>query len=181
MNAELPAAGQTTPALRVVTNKASMGDASLTVAEAIRRFKVSERTVRRNLSEGKYEGAHQVAGPKGELWLIPVTSLERIHATKERPASKPASIPSPDHSELVAELRSRIDVMQALIDVQSATVAAAQAALTEGAEREREKAAELAALIERAARAEGAVVELRRQVVELTAEADKPRKRWWRR
>lgn len=50
----------------------------LTISEAVQRYEVSRKTVRRRLAEGAIEGARQRPGDHGPEWVFPAASLEAL-------------------------------------------------------------------------------------------------------
>lgn len=50
----------------------------LTISEAVQRYEVSRKTVRRRLAEGAIDGARQRPGDHGPEWIFPSASLEAL-------------------------------------------------------------------------------------------------------
>ena len=70
----LPEAGQSTPSQR---GQADVGTA-LPLAEAADRLGVSVKTAYRKVRAGDYPGAYKVPGPSGDMWVVPVATIEQL-------------------------------------------------------------------------------------------------------
>ena len=121
---ELPAVGQTTPAQRLPNADAGHGT-TLTVKQAAARLGVHQQTLRRWLWAGKVPGAHLATSGKGEMWQIPVASLEALAAEAKQAAPSQRVVEAGEAEQLrqrVAELEARNQLLQALADERDRTI-----------------------------------------------------------
>lgn len=176
MTEELPAAGETFTPLQRPRTVESPGTVS--VPEAVERWKVSERTLRRRLMGGEIAGAHKVPGAKGEEWRIPAAALDSLgyERTDAGAPDEPATVaPAPEVSELLHELRADREAWR--------TLAADTRRELMAAESDR-RAAEVARLevVAEAARLEERVAAVERERDRLAEELEEARKRrrWFR-
>jgi Fic family protein len=93
---------------------------NLTVEEASTLFKVSERTLRRQLSAGQIAGAVQ----RDRRWLIPRASIANLYELKEpaAPAVPPptqSNEPEPQVIELITQLLGRETKAQAQLEAKT--------------------------------------------------------------
>lgn len=70
----LPEAGHSTPGQR---GQADIGTA-LPLIEAAARLGVSVKTAYRKVRAGDYPGAYKVPGPSGDMWVVPVATIEQL-------------------------------------------------------------------------------------------------------
>jgi hypothetical protein len=166
---ELPKVGDTSPPAWRPTATESPGTVSM--AEAVELWQVSERTLRRRLGAGEIPGAHKVPTSKGEEWRIPADALDSLGYARTAPPVEvaPALPDGLDLGELLQELRADRQAWRDLAKESRLELTAAEtdrvAAHTKAARLEVELEAEKA-------RADALAVEL--------AEARKPRRRWGR-
>jgi hypothetical protein len=92
---------------------------ALTISQAVATFTVSESTLRRNLKQGKVEGAQLVTGPFGDSWVVPVSWLaaqfDRRPSEAEQGSDTTTAVLAPDLAplvQLVVEQSRRIDELQ---------------------------------------------------------------------
>ena len=105
----------------------------LTVAEATRRFEVSESTLRRLLASKTLE-AVQRKGPKGDYWLIPPAALQ-VLGYRPKP-TEPA--PGESAPSEVENLRATLAAVQATLEAERAGKAAELTRVQEAADAIRE-------------------------------------------
>jgi hypothetical protein len=147
---------------------------AVTVGEAVKGWHLSNRTLRRRLAAGEVAGAYKVPGGKGEEWRIPADALDALGYERQtnRPAvpETPPPPPEPTPAErLAGQLADLLDRetkalesardMYAEARADAARLEAELAASKRDADRERERADQLAAEL---------------------VEARKPRRRWGR-
>ena len=175
-NHELPKAGDTTPPDWRPTTTESPGTVSM--AEAVELWKVSERTLRRRLGAGEIPGAHKVPTAKGEEWRIPAAALGGL-GYKRTDAPAPATPGLPDGLDLGAVVGELRDAAQ-----QWRELAATTRLELVGAEQDRLTAHTKAARLEAELVAAKADTDRERERADALAaelaEARKPRKRWGR-
>lgn len=168
---ELPAAGKTTPSARIAD--ADSSGTNLSILETVERYDVSERTLRRDLSEGKVTGAHKVTGLRGESWRLPIAGLQMLYKERKQLAdSEQAPSERVQESALELELRRRAEQAEIELDrVKAQLEQMTSRALEAGNANDQEKSA----LLERAIRAE-AILEAREELDRLAQS-----RRWWKR
>jgi hypothetical protein len=90
---------------------------NLSLEEASTLFRVSERTLRRQLSAGSIAGAVQ----RGRRWLIPRASLIGLYELKEPAVEPPAQSnePEPQIIELITQLLGRESRAQAQLEAKT--------------------------------------------------------------
>ena len=165
---ELPAAGDTSPPPWRTSTTESPGTVSM--AEALDLWQLSERTLRRRLVAGEVAGAHKVPSQKGEEWRIPADALDALgFARVSEPEPATPSAPAVEVEELLQELREDRQAWRDLATETRKELTAAESsrvsALTEAARLEERLAAverERDAAIARAAEAEAALTRRRR-------------------
>lgn len=113
----LPEAGQSTPSQR---EQADMGTA-LPLAEAASRLGVSVKTAYRKVRAGDYPGAYKVPGPSGDMWVVPVATIEQLRNKAN---------PKQQDSVQAAALQTRIQDLELQL-AQARTEAAERAATIE--------------------------------------------------
>ena len=118
--AALPPAGGSTLS-RFDPRTPDLSGENLTLEEACSLFRVSDRTLRRQLSAGQITGAVQ----RGRRWLIPRASIAGLYELKE-PAVEPAvqpptqsNEPEPQVLELLSQLLGRESKVQAQLEVKT--------------------------------------------------------------
>jgi len=156
--AGLPPAGGSTSS-RFDPRTPDLSGENLTLEEASTLFRVSERTLRRQLSAGQIVGAVQ----RGRRWLIPRASLTGLYELRQ-PAAEPATQsnePEPQVLELLAQLLERESKAQAQLEAKTGQLEAMTERLLESEVR--------------AARAEEQA-----KALTLELEALKQRRRWRR-
>jgi hypothetical protein len=171
--AALPPVGETTPAERTDPRQPDGSGTGYTIAEAVERYAVSERTLRRELAAGRLAGASRQPSKTGERWQIPAASLGALYALRDAPTA-PQEPPA-----ATAEAETRLDDLRRQIDDLIAQRNRAQAALEAGDSRTAALQAERDELLARAIRAEA-----ERDALGALAErlaAPEPRRRFWRR
>lgn len=80
----------------------------MTIEQAVRRFAVSEKTLRRRLGSGHIDGARKRAGAKGPEWLLPAASVERLGYARRGEG------PDQRLHERIAELARRLEEVESL-------------------------------------------------------------------
>ena len=187
---ELPKVGDTSPPAWRPTATESPGTVSM--AEAVELWQVSERTLRRRLGAGEIPGAHKVPTTKGEEWRIPADALDSLGYARTAPPVEVASgLPDGlDLGELLQELRadrqawrdlakeSRLELMAAESDRVASHKKAVELELELEAEKERAEAEKVRA-VELELELEAEKARAAALAVELDA-ARKPRRRWSR-
>ena len=164
----LPATGETSPAAWRPATAESPGTVSM--AEAITLWELSERTLRRRLAAGEVAGAHKAPSSKGEEWRIPADALDALgykRVTAETVAPPAAAV---ETEELLRELRADRQAWRDLATDTRKELAAAESsrvsALTEAARLEERLAAverERDAALQRATEAEAVLAAPRRR------------------
>jgi len=156
--AGLPPAGGSTSS-RFDPRTPDLSGENLTLEEASTLFRVSERTLRRQLSAGQIVGAVQ----RGRRWLIPRASLTGLYELRQPAAELPtqSNEPEPQVLELLAQLLERESKAQAQLEAKTGQLEAMTERLLESEVR--------------AARAEEQA-----KALTLELEALKQRRRWRR-
>ena len=145
---------------------------ALTTAEALERWQVSARTLRRRLTAGEVVGAYKVADAKGETWRIPAGALDGMypprHVEPTEPPPPPPPAPPTPAERIAAQLAAMLDAeRKALASTQDKYAEA----LADAARADEQRLAAVAEAEAERARADALAVEL--------ADALK-RRRWWR-
>ena len=175
-NLELPAAGDTAEPFHRHPVVEHPGTVSM--AEATERWEVSERTLRRRLTDGDVPGAYKAPAPKGEQWRIPPEALDalgynRKDAEEDPDVAPPA--PTVAATELLEELRAQREAWQELMADKAKELMASEE------DRRKAEAARLQAATD-LARAEERLVVARGERDALAAEVEALRaRRWWQR
>jgi excisionase family DNA binding protein len=155
----LPPAGGSTSS-RFDPRTPDLSGENLSLEEASSLFRVSERTLRRQLSAGKIAGAVQ----RGRRWLIPRVSLMGLYELKEPEGEPPtpSNEPEPEVLELLSQLLGRESKVQAQLEA---------------------KTGQLEAMTERLLESEVRAARAEEQARALTLELEtlKQRRRWLRR
>jgi len=155
----LPPAGGSSSS-RFDPRKPDLSGENLSLEEASSLFRVSERTLRRQLSAGSIAGAVQ----RGRRWLIPRASIAGLYELREPEGEPPAQSkePEPQVLELISELLGRESRAQAQLEA---------------------KTGQLEAMTERLLESEVRAARAEEQARALTLELEvlKQRRRWLRR
>jgi hypothetical protein len=164
--AELEAKASTSERTKVREPDAS--GTLLSIKEATARYSVSDRTLRRRLDAGEIPGAHRVPSTKGELWQIPVASLESLGFKRLETTEQSEALPEAPETKALLELISELTNQLALERRQ----------LTEGREIEAQKAEKLTE--------KATALAIENATLKATLDAERERrahaeKRWWRR
>ena len=125
--AELPAAGDSTPAARTDPRRPDASGSLLTIQEAAQRFDVSVATLRRRIEPGGggIEGAHKVPGPKGERWMLPIAALVSM-GYADRLAESSEQAEQALNNEVIIELKASRELLEQLYRAERARLEAAE-------------------------------------------------------
>lgn len=185
MSAELPPAGRSTPAGRTDARTPDASGTNLTVAEAVERYGMSERTVRRHLAAGRYAGAYMEPSEAGERWRIPLAALEQLHTVHADRIEEDAGTVTAGQAELIEELRARIELLERInaghldaLEHERKMLTAGTVIESELRERTARQEAELRELTAELAAARAVIEERQRQEEQRQEAAGR---RWWNR
>ena len=138
----LPSPGDTSQAARVQTD---IGTA-VSLIEAAARLGVSVKTAYRKVRAGDYPGAYKVPGPSGDMWVVPVATIEQL-LNKAHPKGQPpvqAEVLQARVAELEMQLmQARTEATERAMTIEQLqgsmrALTAATDTLTQAAEQQRE-------------------------------------------